>query len=188
MAKQNYGNADEWNLIAPDSPEGSNNALRKLAENMKFLKFCGNDKGCFPTSSYKTLKGQNENNYNNMSTGSKLILSDGTLIYLSIRNVSCTENRGNSTLLKNTCGVILVDINGEKGPNQFGQDTFWFVLAKEGILPHGTQTDTTYTFSNSCKDKSSATGFGCTAWVLYNENLDYLHCNDLNWNTKNKCN
>ncbi len=27
----------------------------------------------------------------------------------------------------------------------------------------------------------------CAAWVIYNENLDYLHCNDLAWDGKTKC-
>ena len=187
LAKQKHGTADEWNLISPDSPEGSNNALNILAENMKILKFCGNNKGCFPDMRYKALAGGTENNYNTMSTGSKLILSDGSLIYLSIRNSACQEKRSNQGILQETCGVIMIDINGEKAPNQFGRDTFWFAFAKEGIIPHGTQNATGYTFENHCKDKSTASGFGCTAWVLYNENLDYLHCSDLNWNTKNKC-
>ena len=26
-----------------------------------------------------------------------------------------------------------------------------------------------------------------TAWVLHNENLDYLHCNDLSWDGKHSC-
>ena len=29
--------------------------------------------------------------------------------------------------------------------------------------------------------------FACTAWVLYNENMDYLHCDDLSWNGKHSC-
>lgn len=31
------------------------------------------------------------------------------------------------------------------------------------------------------------TGGGCTAWVIFNENMDYLHCDDLSWNGKTKC-
>lgn len=30
-------------------------------------------------------------------------------------------------------------------------------------------------------------GYGCAAWVIYNENMDYLHCNDLSWDGKKKC-
>ena len=29
--------------------------------------------------------------------------------------------------------------------------------------------------------------YSCTAWVLYNENMDYLHCDDLSWTGKTKC-
>ena len=34
---------------------------------------------------------------------------------------------------------------------------------------------------------SYVNGAGCAAWVLLNENLDYLHCADLSWNGKKKC-
>lgn len=29
--------------------------------------------------------------------------------------------------------------------------------------------------------------FNCAAWVLYNENMDYLHCDDLSWGKKTRC-
>ena len=32
-----------------------------------------------------------------------------------------------------------------------------------------------------------ANGNGCTAWVIINENMDYLHCSDLSWTGKHSC-
>ena len=29
--------------------------------------------------------------------------------------------------------------------------------------------------------------YACTVWVLYDENMDYLHCNDLSWTGKKTC-
>ena len=45
------------------------------------------------------------------------------------------------------------------------------------------------TFELTCNLTSSSTanGYGCAAWVMYNENMDYLYCNDLSWNGKHKC-
>ena len=31
-------------------------------------------------------------------------------------------------------------------------------------------------------------GYSCTAWVIFKENMDYLKCDDLTWDGKNKCN
>lgn len=57
-------------------------------------------------------------------------------------------------------------------------------------MPMGTDSDSTNSFENSCNinTKSKLNGYGCTAWVIYNENMDYLRCNDLSWNGKIKCN
>lgn len=30
-------------------------------------------------------------------------------------------------------------------------------------------------------------GYGCAALVIYNENMDYLYCDDLSWNGKKQC-
>ena len=80
-----------------------------------------------------------------------------------------------------------VDINGAKPPNQFGRDMFIFHISKEGVIPTGTQfvNVPAYTFENSCK--MSGNGTSCSAWVILNENMDYLRCNDLSWDGKTKC-
>ncbi len=43
-----------------------------------------------------------------------------------------------------------------------------------------------FTFEDYCNKRNQVhlNGYGCTAWVIYNENMDYLHCNDLNWDGK----
>ena len=83
------------------------------------------------------------------------------------------------------CALIYVDINGIAKPNRAGKDLFAFKLFKDGIAPTGRQSDTVLTeaFSN-CLNGS---GLYCTAWALINKNMDYLRCNDLDWNTKTKC-
>jgi hypothetical protein len=66
-------------------------------------------------------------------------------------------------------------INGSKAPNKNGQDVFYFIVSKDRIIPCGTKDETTRGFDNDCKLKSGGE-LGCTAWVIYNENMDYLHC------------
>ena len=39
-------------------------------------------------------------------------------------------------------------------------------------------------FMEKCVKKA---GFACAAWVIYNENMDYLHCSDLGWSGRKRC-
>jgi len=89
----------------------------------------------------------------------------------------------------NVCGNIKVDINGKKGDYAFGKDVFIFDITPKGIISTGTQLEKVFPFEEFCnKSKTSyANGRSCAAWVIYNENMDYLHCDDLSWNSKTKC-
>lgn len=91
---------------------------------------------------------------------------------------------------KELCGDFSVDINGpQKGPNAFGKDIFTFLIYPNAIIPDGTSNTTVRPFEDHCNmtSSSSQNGYGCAAWVIYNENMDYLRCNDLSWNGKHKC-
>ena len=67
-------------------------------------------------------------------------------------------------------------------------DIFSFSLTKGGFVPNGSEIGGDFGFSGYCKDKSLAlSGLGCAAWVIYNENMDYLHCSDLACGVKTKC-
>ena len=114
-----------------------------------------------------------------------MFLNDGTRIYFESRTsgTSCTQTRLIAGTNVSVCGVISVDTNGLGGPNKHGYDIFQFWLTPNSIIPTGLPGDTEF---NLCK-RSNADLFGCAAWVIYNENMDYLHCDDLNWNGKTKC-
>lgn len=89
-----------------------------------------------------------------------------------------------------TCGDFYVDINGfSVPPNTIGKDVFYFGMTKTNIVPIGTPTYPSRQFPAECKRNgtSNANGYACAAWVIYNENMDYLHCDDLSWNGKKKC-
>ena len=81
----------------------------------------------------------------------------------------------------------------KKGLCRFGIDIFYFKidLVNSKIVPFGNNDVAlnTNSFDEDCNMsiESAQQGFGCTAWVLYNENMDYLHCNDLSWEGKTKC-
>ena len=112
-----------------------------------------------------------------------LILTDGTTIKGAwISNYKCTTG---------ICGDFNIDINGPNTPpNTFGKDIFVFYIYKNGIVPMGRKDETSHPFESQCNPHNTGlryNGYGCTAWVIYNKNLDYLHCDDLSWDGKLKC-
>lgn len=84
------------------------------------------------------------------------------------------------------CGDFYVRIGGKTADNgnllSSMPNYFVFRIYKNKIVPHGSTTST----FNTCKNHTNLTT--CTAWVLYNGNMDYLHCPDeLSWGGKTKC-
>ncbi len=91
---------------------------------------------------------------------------------------------------QHACFELLVDINGSASPNKTDVDAFGFAVVKDGIVPLGSSKETIHTqlFEDSCvKFKKNANG-RCAAWVIYNKNMDYLHCPEkLGWNKASSC-
>lgn len=192
QAVKDNGTPDNWGLIAWSDPQGAENILNTLAPYLKISKKCGRYAGCFPTQTYKYLNG-GDDSYDgpfDSNTGyAKAQLVDGSIIAVDSIGATC-EDWGSAPMLQQVCGEAYVDINGFKPPNQIGIDLFYFYITKTGITPAGSSLEPVdnFPFDSYCKDKTSANGWGCTAWILYNENMDYLNCNNLSWNGPNKCN
>ena len=89
------------------------------------------------------------------------------------------------------CAGIYVDINGEQGPNVLDKDLFLFWLAIDGVVPSGGSKETvwTETFNEQCLGKKYQNNLStrCASWVINNENMDYLHCDNLDWHGKTSC-
>lgn len=188
LAENEDGTPENWGLSGVWSPE----MINKMKPYLKVDTDCSDaSQGCWPTGvayPYLTASWGAINTIDSWFYP-KLKLTDGTLLASFVESANCTNSVGDSLALKNTCGRYLVDVNGYKKPNQVGKDLFEFWLTKYGIVPVGTGQQTSgSTFAADCKDKDNAGGEGCAAWVLYNDNMDYLHCNDLDWTTKTKCN
>ena len=132
-------------------------------------KTCGTGTGCFSTDTYKNLDGSNYMSMDSRTDGSKVVLSDGTSIWFySIGNCNSDHSFGVDTTspLYNTCGEIMVDINGFKSPNQWGRDMFMFWITKTGIYPFGSYHDDT-----TCN--CSTNGYSCAAKVLNEGAINY---------------
>lgn len=115
-------------------------------------------------------------------------INDGTTIlgsWLTPNHSRCSTNGGYSY-----CGDFAVVTSTPKNSHfQIGKDVFYFKITKSGIAPFGLYNELDRRFPSTCNLTSTAdwNGYGCTAWVLHNENMDYLHCSDLGWDGKLSC-
>lgn len=178
------GSPDNWNLPYYMDADGGQYILDKFKPHLKIIKDCGTrEKGCYSEGYQDTQR----------ETAAKIVLNDGSALSFKVWQNECLSDFGNGVnQLKNICGIIEVDVNGLKTPNQQGHDIFRFFLTKDRIFPYGTALQ----FSGNSDDPNSLSfpycakhkgGMGCTAWVLYNENQDYLHCTGLSWTGKKTC-
>ncbi len=190
MALNDKGTPDKWNLIENlntnnNEVKDENNFLYHMKEYLKIIKYCGSEKkDCWTDA--KALNGNGFNDHEYFRRYSKAILADGSNILTFVESSDCTITRSN---IKDVCGFYRTDINGNKPPNTLGKDIFTFYITKTRLIPAGTEKEANgaHSFEKNCRDSKAHQGRGCTAWVIYNENMDYLHCSDLSWNGKKTC-
>ncbi len=162
---------------------------QKFAESLKVLEVCdkGDSDRCFNDIKYTNLNG--DANQLQFKTFPGMVLGDGTVLainYLADTDPTHAARYGDY-------GQIFVDINGPKAPNVLGKDVFSFIIRKDKLVARGTATSSSSQSLGaasycSTKDGAGHNGLGCTAWVIYNENMDYLKCEGLSWNGKTSCN
>ena len=185
---------EDWATEKTSDGYGSDEFMSHIKPYLKILKDCNHDKeGCFPDA-YYSISGVYGGQTSTNSGDSKFVLNNGEIVSFFLNSKECkykSDTAGNTEQLRNICGGLQVDINGHRGPNVAGKDYFLFFITKYGIIPAGTPDDNTeYKFSERCKrnDKTSYySSTACTAWVIINENMDYLHCDDLSWDGKHSC-
>ena len=192
MAIAEHGTIDQWGLtttVAGVDEEG-NNILDYSSANMIFsyiepyLKIASYEYLNKPDKWY-SLDGREVSvapttAANEMHNGATL--ADGTYFKLGwISTLSCNPY----------CGDFWIYLPAKK--QQLGVTRFNFYVSKNGLFPKGTSNDINNDFEGSCdvKNKSGAAsdvqGRGCTAWAIYEGNMEYLHCDDLSWDGKKKC-
>lgn len=177
---------DEGNAILTESSYANTKTLwEKLTPYMKVINICySDDNNCNRSFNRYTLSGVERS----ISTVTTVELIDG--MHLTGGWITISKCSGQ----KSYCGDFGVDINGvDNPPNTSGIDMFYFYISPFAIIPFGMPDDETgNTFSDLCLRNSltagNNNGYGCTAWVIYNGNMDYLHCDDLSWDGKHKCN
>ena len=162
------GTPSEWNTTSTDTTIRSDEFLKNLLPYLKTQKVCTKGKyGCFTGTagcSHKSLTGQC-NWWGNLDGYyyARGILQDGTTFALNA-DKQCPNNY---------CGYILVDVNGKKGPNQIGIDTFWLSLGLNKITPLKDKGMCTNDETKTTNKQQN--GKGCSWWALYKGNMDYKY-------------
>ena len=149
---------------------------------LKIQKYCGTATGCWVNSRLKSLHGADWINMDSAYTYQKAILADGS----SFQTWTSPDSDN---------AEFRIDYNGKKGPNTVGIDIFYFSInKKDGKIRLVSDNGANYSDYEGiylCKKNdtsSSYNGLRCTDWIFFNDNMDYLHCDDLSWNGKTKCN
>lgn len=191
-AERDNGPIETWDLAGFFKAEGAVNLMNNFLPYLKTAEVCSNEKdSCVPSMYYYTDKKAYANLGADKRTA-KLVLSDGTLVLFRSRAKNCDDNSvvSENPKFSKYCAWILVDVNGKKAPNTLGKDLFAFNVFSSGIFPAGFDGDPALPFETLCRDiknNGGSLGFGCTAWVMENENMDYLRCNNLSWNGAKTC-
>ena len=190
MAINKYGDSQYWDqsktYIGTDE-DGNNitdytsayTIFNYLAENIKSVD--GGKANQYIRHEYDSysLDGTFRNTISTNKAIPNIALADGTTI--------------SSGWVENGMMDIYVSLNKciYKGKCTVGKDIFYFKIyfSPAKIVPEGSPTDNSTRFKEFCNKgrTDEDNGRGCTAWVLQNENMDYLHCDDLDWDTKTKC-
>ena len=180
MIKLDNGGSLE-NICPGCGAEGASNAiLQEFKKQTKYIKACGYDTaGCWFSGGRPKELGPNADSDHVMTTPVSIILNDGSTMRMHFKD-NCNVLTGDTF---NRCGQIEIDVNGAKGPNQWGKDVYGMWVTKDQIYPYGS---TDYSWGKLDKDllfKSCVTssepnynsvynaGYSCAAKVL--RNIDY---------------
>lgn len=177
MAVNDNGAPNTWDITTSGDTQGAINLLNMFVPYLKVTKNCAGNTGCWAPGTY-TLDSPGR---------AQAQLANGTFLGTYSYGSGYTGIQGSTPALQTVCGIFYVDVNGYKLPNTAGKDVFVFNITMYGLVPRGVKDDAATTF-DACKSQASPTG--CTAWVLYNENLDYLKpCGStLSWDGPTSCN
>ncbi len=138
--------------------------FENFAREISYIKKCtASNQGCFTSDSIKALNGNDWSNYDRKNS---LVAADG--ITYGWHNGQYCTGKGLSTEDQNNCiGRFIVDVNGQKAPNKFGRDVFFFgVINDRGIIPAGDA-------NNSADCKKGSNGITCAAKVLREGKIKY---------------
>jgi len=196
LATIEHGSADKWGLTntASNAADGTvvidNSSMAMVCEYLgKYLK-----KSTAKSVTFDEILSVDGRKYTwdvqhitiNEEQPTSMLLVDGTYVSMGWMYNNCNK------FGVNACGDIAVYLPGKK--QKLGVTYFYFWLTPKGIVPQGLRGVTSVPFPELCDVENSNNipstdqGRACTAWVIEKGNMEYLRCNDLSWDGKDRCN
>jgi len=191
MAETEYGTIDTWGLKhtyngAVDEAGNRVNdysaasvVANRIMPYLKVAKVCVDGEVCDSRDYYKLSgefisSGSNSTTYN----GGTFFLQDGTKVSFGWFY--------DDTVPFMDMGITLTGQKIVEGKNRFVLRAYPGKIEPEGLPKTDNHSSTGHSFDDLCKPTES--GRYCTAWVIYNKNMDYLHCPDkLSWDGAHSC-
>lgn len=161
QSKKTYSTiSNAFNLLKAESgysdyseifENSSEQILSDLIKYIQVTQNCGAKPGCWAKGETKPQKnsGEGYNFYDSFGLAKAILLDGSTIGIMSYSTKYVGENclrkfetgetdvNGNPTYkYSNQCGQIFFDSNGEKGPNQYGADTFSFIVTPEKFIQY----------------------------------------------------
>jgi type II secretory pathway pseudopilin PulG len=119
--------------------------------------------GCWSSKMYN-FSGT-EFDYWDISTWSRMVTNNGSLVAFGGITYDCTYNRAAN---QNACVTIAIDINGFKGPNTVGKDIYFGYLTKPGKFePFGTPNDYWQNNQHGCDLSVHSNAYGFRCGIVY---------------------
>lgn len=136
------------------------NCLRVVYSNYFSVTTSCNQNASYGTCWDYTNSDDHKGTWGGNSSG--VVLNDGSFLMFYYTNVDCSNNAFGNNISR--CGNIFVDTNGFKSPNKIGKDIHCVILAKNSVIPLG---------SNQITNNVASYGSG-SVWTNSN---DYLYGN-----------
>lgn len=151
FAVMEHGTPEQWGMTL----DNSENLIKYIQPHMNFLKVCEINEKCHPAKQVSLRNGLVVDNIFGGKERVSAVLSDGIIIGTFVQNPDCNAVYASGKHLENVCGEYMVDVNGGKGPNKYGDDVFIFTVTKYGIVPNGAQMFENNTFDISNVEKTA---------------------------------
>ena len=132
------GDISGWNaeVVGPwvNSQKNTAAIAQKIVPYLKVSEDCGFKPNCMLVVDYKNPNGSKWNTYTNYRDKLfyKVILMDGSLVIMKAQSDNCNMRDGG---YDNTCGYMILDVNGSAPPNQFNKDAFVFEILRDSVVP-----------------------------------------------------
>lgn len=147
LSEQDNGPNSTWDWGTATDPISIRQSFDTYwAPYLKIIKYCGSYSDCgYASNNIKFLTGDPSLSIiYDPNSRTPVALSDGTVL----------------DVIEGGTKLIFVDINGGKGPNQFGKDVFRFILdANKGFMPEN------YSAGDDCRN--SGQGLYCAAKIMH---------------------